>query len=220
MREAKLMSRRTLLQASAALGASALVIGGAVAPGAMACADGAATEGGSGSTQYGFLVDLTKCVNCELCVEACRRENHLSDDTPDRRRISLYVNAKGENVTLSTSCMHCAEPSCLQVCPAGAITKGEAGIVAVDQERCIGCKYCYQACPYEVPRYNSVAMDKCDCCLGAGVPAGGTPHCVRACKFDALRYGPLDDLLASAGGKAVPIAEPNDPSCLVIGTRG
>ena len=86
--------------------------------------------------QYGFLVDLTKCVNCELCVEACRRENHLSDDTPDRRRISLYVNAKGENVTLSTSCMHCAEPSCLQVCPAGAITKGEAGIVAVDQERC------------------------------------------------------------------------------------
>ena len=75
-------------------------------------------------------------------------------------------------------------------------------------------------CPYEVPRYNSVAMDKCDCCLGAGVPAGGTPHCVRACKFDALRYGPLDDLLASAGGKAVPIAEPNDPSCLVIGTRG
>ena len=220
MLEAKLMSRRTLLQASAALGASALVIGGAVAPGAMACADGAATEGGPGSTQYGFLVDLTKCVNCELCVEACRRENHLSDDTPDRRRISLYVNAKGENVTLSTSCMHCAEPSCLQVCPAGAITKGEAGIVAVDQERCIGCKYCYQACPYEVPRYNSVAMDKCDCCLGAGVPAGGTPHCVRACKFDALRYGPLDDLLASAGGKAVPIAEPNDPSCLVIGTRG
>ena len=220
MREAKLMSRRTLLQASAALGASALVIGGAVAPGAMACADGAATEGGPGSTQYGFLVDLTKCVNCELCVEACRRENHLSDDTPDRRRISLYVNAKGENVTLSTSCMHCAEPSCLQVCPAGAITKGEAGIVAVDQERCIGCKYCYQACPYEVPRYNSVAMDKCDCCLGAGVPAGGTPHCVRACKFDALRYGPLDDLLASAGGKAVPIGDPNDPSCLVIGTRG
>ena len=73
--------------------------------------------------------------HCELCVEACRRENHLSDDTPDRRRISLYVNAKGENVTLSTSCMHCAEPSCLQVCPAGAITKGEAGIVAVDQER-------------------------------------------------------------------------------------
>ena len=59
LREAKLMSRRTLLQASAALGASALVIGGAVAPGAMACADGAATEGGPGSTQYGFLVDLT-----------------------------------------------------------------------------------------------------------------------------------------------------------------
>ena len=179
MREAKLMSRRTLLQASAALGASALVIGGAVAPGAMACADGAATEGGPGSTQYGFLVDLTKCVNCELCVEACRRENHLSDDTPDRRRISLYVNAKGENVTLSTSCMHCAEPSCLQVCPAGAITKGEAGIVAVDQERCIGCKYCYQACPYEVPRYNSVADGQVRLLPGRG-SAGGRHAALRS----------------------------------------
>lgn len=220
MREAKLMSRRTLLQASAALGASALVIGGAVAPGETACAEDAPTGAGAGSTQYGFLVDLTKCVNCELCVEACRRENRLADETPDRRRITLFTNAKGENVTLSTSCMHCAEPSCLQVCPAGAISKGEAGIVSVDKDRCIGCKYCYQACPYEVPRYDSVAMDKCDCCLGAGVPAGGTPHCVRACKFDALRYGPLDELLASTDGAAVPVAEPNNPSCLVLGTRG
>ena len=220
MREAMTMTRRTLLQASAALGASALVIGGAVAPSETARAESAAGADGVGSVQYGFLVDLTKCVNCELCVDACRRENRLSDDTPDRRRISLFVNAKGENVTLSTSCMHCGEPSCMRVCPAGAISKGDAGIVSVDQERCIGCKYCFQACPYEVPRYNSVAMDKCDCCLGAGVPAGETPHCVRACKFDALRYGPLDELMAQAGGTAVPIAEANDPSCVLVGSRG
>ena len=220
MREAKLMTRRTLLQASAALGASALVIGGAVAPGEAARAEDASTATGVGSTQYGFLVDLMKCVNCERCVDACRRENHLSDDTPDRRRISLFVNTKGENVTLSTSCMHCAEPSCMRVCPAGAISKGSHGIVSVDTDRCIGCKYCYQACPYDVPRYNTVAMDKCDCCLGAGIPAGEMPHCVRACKFDALRYGPIDELMASTDGAAMPIAQVNDPSCLLLGTRG
>lgn len=190
MQAKTLMTRRVLLQGTAALGVSALAVGGAVGAGSSAFAEDAAPGAngpGVGDVQYGFLVDLGKCVNCELCIEACRRENRLSDDTPDRRRITLFVNAKGENVTLSTSCMHCGEPSCLRVCPAGAISKGDAGIVSVDQERCIGCKYCFQACPYEVPRYNSVAMDKCDCCLGAGVPAGETPHCVRACKFDALR---------------------------------
>lgn len=223
MQAKTLMTRRVLLQGTAALGVSALAVGGAVGAGSSAFAEDAAPGAngpGVGDVQYGFLVDLGKCVNCELCIEACRRENRLSDDTPDRRRITLFVNAKGENVTLSTSCMHCGEPSCLRVCPAGAISKDDAGIVSVDQERCIGCKYCFQACPYEVPRYNSVAMDKCDCCLDAGVPAGETPHCVRACKFDALRYGPLDELRAEADGAAVPIAEANDPSCLLLGTRG
>ena len=223
MQASTMMTRRVLLQGTAALGISALAVGGAACAGSSAYAeDASAAASGSrvGDVQYGFLVDLGKCVNCELCIEACRRENRLSDDTPDRRRITLFVNAKGEDVTLSTSCMHCAEPSCLRVCPAGAITKGEAGIVSVDQERCIGCKYCFQACPYEVPRYNALSMDKCDCCLGAGVPAGETPHCVRACKFDALQYGPLEELKAQANGSAVPIAQENDPSCLLLGTRG
>ena len=223
MQASTMMTRRVLLQGTAALGISALAVGGAACAGSSAYAeDASAAASGSrvGDVQYGFLVDLGKCVTCELCIEACRRENRLSDDTPDRRRITLFVNAKGENVTLSTSCMHCAEPSCLRVCPAGAITKGEAGIVSVDQERCIGCKYCFQACPYEVPRYNALSMDKCDCCLGAGVPAGETPHCVHACKFDALQYGPLEELKAQANGSAVPIAQENDPSCLLLGTRG
>ncbi len=221
MREAMLLTRRKLLVGSAALGASALVIGSAVALGEEACASGAATTaGGVGDAQYGFLVDLSKCVNCELCVEACREQNKLSDDTPNRRRITKYEGKNGKTVYMSTSCMHCADPSCARVCPAGAISKGDAGIVSVDKDRCIGCKYCFQACPYEVPRYDSVAMDKCDCCLGVGIPAGEKPYCVRACKFDALRYGPLEELRDLAGGRAVPIAQANDPSCLLLGTRG
>lgn len=108
----------------------------------------------------------------------------------------------------------------MKVCPAGAISKDEHGVVKVDPDRCIGCKYCFQACPYEVPKYNSVSMDKCDCCQKAGVRIGEEdPYCVRACKFGALKFGPLDELLEATNGSAVPIAELNDPSCLVLGTE-
>lgn len=221
MRQTMDVSRRVLVKGAFALGASAVIVGSAVAPRrAMANGDSPVTGGANAGVQYGFLVDMTRCVGCELCVDACRKHNQLADDTPDRRRVDAYLDKRGMHAYVSTSCMHCGEPSCLRVCPAGAISKGDAGIVSVDQERCIGCKYCFQACPYEVPRYNSVAMDKCDCCLGAGVPAGETPHCVRACKFDALRYGPLDELMAQANDAAVPIAQANDPSCLLLGTRG
>ena len=106
------------------------------------------------------------------------------------------------------------------MCPAGAITKGDAGIVSTNKDVCIGCKYCFEACPYGVPNYNSVAMDKCDCCLDAGVAPGEEPYCVRACKFGALEYGPLDDLYALAekqGKTAVPVGEAGAPSCLLIG---
>ena len=74
----------------------------------------------------------------------------------------------------------------MRVCPAGAISKDAHGIVKVNPDVCIGCKYCFQACPYEVPKYNSVSMDKCDCCQGSGVAIGEDPYCVRACKFGAL----------------------------------
>ena len=119
--------------------------------------------------------------------------------------------------------MHCADPNCLRVCPAGAISKGEAGIVSVDPDRCIGCKYCFQACPYGVPKYNGVSMDKCDCCLGSGVAPGDTPHCVSACGFGALTYGAMEELQAEATrrhAEAAPVGEECGPSCLLVTERG
>lgn len=211
-----LVTRRVLVRGSVLLGASALVAGGALSAEEAFARDDSAKDNAQKNVQYGFLVDASKCVNCRLCVDACRRENKLSDDTADRRSISTFTNSKKETVTVSTSCMHCGSPSCLEVCPAGAISKNHCGIVSVDKQKCIGCKYCYQACPYEVPQYNTEGMDKCDCCLSSGVPAGGTPYCVRACKFEALRYGPLEDLEASVGGRVLPIAEINNPSCLLV----
>ena len=112
--------------------------------------------------------------------------------------------------------MHCADPACATVCPAGAITKGEAGIVSVNPDRCIGCKYCYQACPFSVPQYNSQSMVKCDCCLGNGVKPGETPHCAEACNFGALHFGMVSDLLEKCPDAVVVDAStaPSPLSCL------
>ncbi len=145
--------------------------------------------------QVGFLVKPKNCLNCQACVEACRKFNKIPDEEPTWRRVTKYERDGEAPLFVSTSCMHCADPACATVCPAGAITKGEAGIVSVNPDRCIGCKYCYQACPFSVPQYNSQSMVKCDCCLGNGVKPGETPHCAEACNFGALHFGIVADLL-------------------------
>lgn len=147
------------------------------------------------SGRVGFLVKPENCLNCQACVEACRKFNKTSKDRPARRKIAKYEK-DGEALYVSTSCMHCEEPSCMAVCPAGAISKAEDGVVIVDKDRCIGCKYCYQACPFGVPQYNSVAMDKCDCCTLGGTRPGNMPRCAEACKFGALHFGTVEELLA------------------------
>lgn len=208
-----MLTRRGLLQEAAFVGASALIVGAGTLP-ASASARETLSDSNTAWVQYGFLIDASKCVDCEKCITACRQANGLAEGAPDRRRITRVADRRGDDVTVSTSCMHCAEPSCVRVCPAGAIVKGDAGIVSVQLERCIGCKYCYQACPYDVPRYDAEGMDKCDCCLGAGVPAGEEPHCVQACIFGALKYGPIDEL-RKQDPDAVLISEVNKPSCLL-----
>ena len=217
------ISRRTLLQGSAVLGAVALGGGASALLAQQAYAEGEGTQSGdtiipSGTkegVQYGFLVRTERCVNCQECVKACRRANGTPDDVAARRKVEQYKLNSGKKINISTSCMHCENPSCLQVCPAGAITKGEGGVVSVDSNRCIGCKYCYQACPYGVPHYTSEGMDKCDFCLEAGVALGQTPNCVKACKFRALSYGTLDELMAGSSNRAIQLEGKNGPSLLL-----
>ncbi len=156
---------------------------------------GSAEAGAAADGQVGFLVKPHNCINCQACVEACRKFNKIPKEEPSWRKVTKYAK-EDQSVFVSTSCMHCAEPACATVCPAGAITKGEAGIVSVNPDRCIGCKYCYQACPFSVPQYNSQSMVKCDCCLGNGVKPGEEPHCAEACNFGALHFGMVADLLA------------------------
>ena len=193
------LDRRSAVKIAAA--ASLLAAGGAcifMVDAAHAEDEGRA-EGGRETGPYagrgGFLVKPHNCLNCQACVEACRKFNKTPESRPARRHITKYEK-DGEALFVSTSCMHCEEPACASVCPAGAIKKAEDGVVYVDQDRCIGCKYCYQACPFGVPTYSSAAMDKCDCCTLGGTRPGNAPRCAEACKFGALHFGTVDELLA------------------------
>lgn len=193
------LDRRSAVKIAAA--ASLLAAGGAcifMVDAAHAEDEGRA-EGGRETGPYagrvGFLVKPHNCLNCQACVEACRKFNKTPESRPARRHITKYEK-DGEALFVSTSCMHCEEPACASVCPAGAIKKAEDGVVYVDKDRCIGCKYCYQACPFGVLTYSSAAMDKCDCCTLGGTRPGNAPRCAEACKFGALHFGTVDELLA------------------------
>ena len=193
------LDRRSAVKIAAA--ASLLAAGGAcifMVDAAHAEDEGRA-EGGRETGPYagrvGFLVKPHNCLNCQACVEACRKFNKTPESRPARRHITKYEK-DGEALFVSTSCMHCEEPACASVCPAGAIKKAEDGVVYVDKDRCIGCKYCYQAFPFGVPTYSSAAMDKYDCCTLGGTRPGNAPRCPGACKFGALHFGTVDELLA------------------------
>lgn len=169
----------------------------------------------NGRKQYGFLVRTEKCVNCGECAKACR-EAHGTPAGLGRREVHPFTSDFGKTVYVSYGCMQCAEPSCAAVCPAGAIKKRDDGIVVVNKDRCIGCKYCYEACPFGIPKYGESGMDKCDCCFDIGVAPGHEPYCRAACTFDALEYGELSALKIVGGELAVPVEAATSPSYLLM----
>ena len=123
---------------------------------------------------------------CIFLVDAAPAEDEGRAEA--RRHITKYEK-DGEALFVSTSCMHCEEPACASVCPAGAIKKAEDGVVYVDKDRCIGCKYCYQACPFGVPRFpDSGPMTKCDLCGGFIDEGHEAPPCVASCPTRALAF--------------------------------
>lgn len=192
------MSRRGFVGAMALMGGGCAVgasrVGEALASPPVVVDD--VVHAGAWHDQMGFWVDASHCVDCGTCIHACRRANHMDEGQPDRRRVLEASTSRGEVRYVSVSCMHCSNPPCAQVCPARAITKREGdGAVVVDKSRCIGCKYCFQACPFEVPRYTEDGMDKCDFCIENGSYPEGIPACAAACPHDALHFGSIEEML-------------------------
>lgn len=102
--------------------------------------------------------------------------------------------------SLSTACMHCENPACVNVCPSGAMTKRADGVVLVNQDQCVGCRYCQWACPYGAPQFNEAkgVMSKCTFCEDL-LAQGQNPACVDACVMRAIKFGELSDLRAQYG---------------------
>ena len=155
--------------------------------------------------QLAFYLDVSACSGCKACQVACKDKHDLEVGRLWRRVATVeggkWVRQGAAWTTtafaysVSMSCMHCAKPACVDGCPTGAMHKQADGVVCIDAERCIGCRYCEWICPYGAPRYDSAArqMTKCDFCAGERA-AGRPPACVAACPMRALDFGELADL--------------------------
>lgn len=181
--------------------------------------------------QYGFYFDSDRCTGCKTCELACKDYKDLGTDV-NFRRIYEYTGGTWNQQSdgcwhqdvfayyMSISCNHCANPACTAVCPTGAMHKNEDGFVIVNEEICIGCRYCHMACPYDAPQYDAQKghMTKCDGCYSR-VKAGQKPICVDACPLRALDFAPIDELRAKYGEQAsiapLPLAEITHPNLVV-----
>ena len=159
--------------------------------------------------QLSFYFDQTRCTGCFTCVVACKDWHDIPAGPVSWRRVTTTEKGRFPNVSvsfLSTSCLHCAEPSCASACPAGAITKRkEDGIVAVDPTVCLGKETCGSpcrtACPYGVPQFEAdqdARMQKCTMCSDRWAE-GKKPICVQGCPMRALDAGPLEEMEARYG---------------------
>jgi anaerobic dimethyl sulfoxide reductase subunit B (iron-sulfur subunit) len=161
--------------------------------------------------QLAFYFDASACTNCKACQVACQDKNDLAASMRWRRVVqygggnwvpqdNVMVPNNVFAYSISAACMHCEEPICADVCPAAAITKRADGVVLIDQDKCIGCRYCEWACPYGAPQFDETkgVMTKCTFCEDL-LAQGEQPACVAACVMRALDFGELEELRAKYG---------------------
>jgi Fe-S-cluster-containing dehydrogenase component len=158
----------------------------------------------------GMLYDATRCIGCRACVTACKTANDLpgniydppEDLSGNTKNIIKKYEENGELASyMKAQCMHCLDPACTRACMVGAFKKRDYGIVTWDPGRCIGCRYCQVACPYNIPKFQwdtaNPKIVKCEMCLHM-LKVGKQPGCCQACPKEAVIYGTYTDLLADA----------------------
>lgn len=169
--------------------------------------------------RMGVLVDTTICIGCRRCEFACKKAHDIPAGTieeydnqnvfensrrPDHTALTVVNRYPDENepINVKVQCMHCDHPSCLSACIVGAFSKEENGSVVWDASKCIGCRYCMIACPFQIPAFEyekaiEPRIMKCDFC-NSRTSKGGIPACVETCPMEALTYGKRFELLKLA----------------------
>ncbi|WBU65413.1 formate dehydrogenase subunit beta [Paracoccus aerodenitrificans] len=166
------------------------------------------------------LIDISKCIGCKACQSACIEWNDThpeigtnigSYDNPHDLTSEMYTLMRFsewedpetgdlEWLIRKDGCMHCEDPGCLKACPSpGAIVQYTNGIVDFIHDKCIGCGYCIQGCPFDIPRMSPTrhVVSKCTLCSDR-VAVGQGPACAKACPTQAIVFGTKDDMVAHA----------------------
>ena len=173
-------------------------------------------------TKLAIGIDLHRYIGCNTCALACKMQNNVPDGMLWNRVLTegceRFDSAEGTYPNLSRTylplaCQHCENPACERVCPTGATYKDDKGRVEIDYDKCIGCRMCMAACPYNartfnwndpvratgasygdarVPERARGVMEKCTLCKER-TDEGDEPMCVRCCPADARIFGDLDD---------------------------
>ena len=198
------MRRRTFLKLAGAAGAAAA--------GSRA---GAAFGDAAGAGESSVLVDTTLCVGCRGCEAACAEANRLPEPPAGERVMAQLRKTSPASLTVvnrfqapdgsprfaKRQCMHCVEPACASACPVRALDKLPGGPVTYHPERCMGCRYCLVACPFEIPKYEYAkavpTVKKCTFCA-ARQAQGKPPACTSVCPSGALTFGKRGALLEEA----------------------
>ena len=180
-----IQSRRFFLRALPAISAGAVMV------------PAVAAQAGTGDEKprWAMIVDVQKCIGCQACTMACIMENAVPENS-FRTLVSTYEVHDGAHTgtyMLPRLCNHCEEPPCIPVCPVGATFQRADGIVVVDGDRCVGCAYCVQACPYDARfiNHDTGKADKCTFCAHR-IDAGLLPACVESCVGGARIFGDLN----------------------------
>ncbi len=208
------IGRRGFLKGAGAAGGTLLTIGGAPAK-------AAAPQSSTGDVEFsGMLIDTTKCIGCRACELACNEANKLPkpkvdllsdtvfaekrDTTPDAFTVvNRFPNEKNpkEPIFVRRQCMHCNQPACASACLVRAFEKTKEAAVVYNKDRCMGCRYCMIACPFDIPKYQYDSplpyVRKCTFCAERQ-KEGKQPACAEACPTGATLFGKKRDLLETA----------------------
>jgi len=187
------------------------------------------------------LIDTSTCIGCKACELACQEWNDLKNVSTQSNgtyqtlpqldaqfwnliRFDERETNDGGFVWLmrKDQCMHCADPGCLEACPApGAIVQYANGTVDVNPDACIGCRYCETGCPFNVPKFHEKTgkMAKCTLCVDR-TSVGLEPACIKACPTGCLHYGTKDDMLALAALRVTQLKSNGFPNAAVYDPKG